>query len=249
MIKSIIIDDEADGREALRMALEKYCPEISISGVYATPEEGMQGIRAQSPQLVFLDVQMPNLSGFDILQQLSPIGFEVIFVSAYDQYAIKAIRFSALDYLLKPIDVDDLLQAVKRVKERLEQKSGFFSYESVLYNVRHGANKSEKIAVPSLNGIDFFQADDIVYCSARGSYTNIYLKNGQQHLASKNLKDFENLLSDSGFCRVHHSYLINIKHVTRYVRGEGGYVTLTGDHRVDVSRRRKDEFLAMLDKL
>lgn len=249
MITSIIIDDEADGREALRIAVERYCPDISLAGIYSTPEEGLQGIRSLCPQLVFLDVQMPNLSGFDILQQLSPIGFEVIFVSAYDQYAIKAIRFSALDYLLKPIDVDDLMHAVNRVKERLEQKALPYSYESVLHNIRHATNKTEKIAIPSLNGIDFFQADDIIYLSASGSYTNIYLKDGRQHLASRNLKDFENLLSDSGFCRVHHSYLINIKHVIRYVRGEGGHVILTGDHQVVISRRKKDEFLAMLDKL
>ena len=249
MIQALIIDDEADGRDTLKMAIEKYCPEISIQGIYASPEEGKAAIRSIKPDLVFLDVQMPHMSGFDLLQQLSPLSFEVIFVTAHDQYAIKAIRFSALDYLLKPVDIDDLIHAVKKAEDRLQHKSSGFQYQSVLNNIQFRAGKIEKLAVPSFEGIDFFNTDDIIYCQADGNYTTLFLKNKQTQLISRNLKDFESLLVESGFCRVHHSSLINMKHIQKYVKGEGGYVILTDNHHVDISRRKKEEFLKLLDKL
>ena len=249
MITAVIIDDEEDGRDAIEIALKKYCPEVNILGTYATPEDGLKGIRQLKPSLVFLDVQMPNMSGFDVLHQLSPINFEVIFVSAYDRYAIKAIKFSALDYLLKPVDIDDLLQAINKVKDRLHNRSNFFQYQSVLDNVQSKGGRIEKLAVPSVNGIDFFDTADIIYCKADGSYTTVILKNKQSCMVSKNLKDFENLLTESGFCRVHHSFLINLRHVQKYIKGEGGYVLLTDGHHVDISRRKKEEFIALLDTL
>ncbi len=249
MINAIIIDDEADGRETLRMAIEKYCPEVSVLGVCATPEEGLAAIRNQKPDLVFLDVQMPHMSGFDLLQQLLPLSFEVIFVTAHDQYAIKAIRFSALDYLLKPVDIDDLMHAVKKAEERLQHKNSAYQYQSVVNNIQIRSGKIEKLAVPSLEGIDFFNTDDIIFCQADGNYTNLFLTNKKSKLISRNLKDFESLLAGSGFCRVHHSYLINMKHIKKYVKGEGGYVILSHDHHVDISRRKKEEFLKMLDRL
>lgn len=249
MITAVIIDDEADGRDAIELAIKRYCPEVTVEGVYATPELGIKGIRQLKPSLVFLDVQMPQMSGFDVLQQLSPISFEVIFVSAYDRYAIKAIKFSVLDYLLKPVDVDDLIQAINKVKERLHNKNNSYQYQSVLNNVQSRGGKIEKLAIPSLDGIDFFNTEDIIYCRADGSYTTIFLKGKQNCLVSKNLKDFENLLTESGFCRVHHSFLINLRHVQKYIKGEGGYVLLTDGHHVDISRRKKDEFLALLDTI
>ena len=248
MIEAIIIDDEEDGRESLRLALTKFCPDVSIKGVYATPEDGVEGIRKQKPQLVFIDVQMPGMSGFDVLQNVSPVTFEVIFVSAYDRYAVKAIKFSALDYLLKPIDIHDLVQSVGRARERLEKKRNNYNVQSVLHNVQFGTSPVHRLAVPSFEGIDFFDTKDIVFCKADGSYTTVFLTGGHHKVVSRNLKDFENLLSDFGFCRVHHSYLINLQHVQRYIRGEGGYVVMTGDHHVDVSRRKKEEFLALLDR-
>lgn len=249
MIHTLIIDDEADGRDTLKMAIQKYCPEVSIQGIYETPEEGMAAIHNLKPDLIFLDVQMPHMSGFDLLQQLFPLSFEVIFVTAHDQYAIKAIRFSALDYLLKPVDIDDLIHAVKKAEERLQYKNSRFQYQSVLNNIQFKSGKVEKLAVPSFEGIDFFNTDDIIYCQADGNYTKLFLKNKQTHLISKNLKDFESLLATSGFCRVHHSSLINMKHIQKYVKGEGGYVILTDNYHVDISRRKKEEFLNMLDKL
>jgi two-component system LytT family response regulator len=181
------------------------------------------------------------------LEQLSPVSFDVIFVSAFDRYAIKAIRFSALDYLLKPVDVDELMRAVARVKER--KTLNHFSVQSVLHNVQNKSGNIEKVAVPSSEGIDFFDVKDIIFCEADSCYTIIHLTYKKTKLVTRVLKDFEELLSESGFCRVHNSFLINIHHVKRYVRGEGGYVILTDDHHVDISRRRKEEFLSMLNRL
>lgn len=249
MINAILIDDEITGLESLRMAIEKYCPDVFIVGRYSTPQQGLAGIKEHNPDLVFLDVQMPQMSGFDVLQQAAPVTFDVIFVSAHDQYAIKAIKFSALDYLLKPIDVDELIHAVKKVKERVNSKTNPYQYQSVLNNIQLRTGKIEKLAVPSAEGIDFFNTQDIIYCRADGSYTAIILRNKQQVLVCKNLKDFESILMDSGFCRVHHSYLVNLGHVQKYIKGDGGYVLLTENHHVDISRRKKEEFLALLDKL
>jgi two-component system LytT family response regulator len=249
MIEAIIIDDEEDGREALKLVIEKYCPDVTIKAVVDKPEMGLVVIQSLKPQLVFLDVQMPGMSGFELLQKLSPVTFEVIFVSAYDRYAVKAIKFSALDYLVKPIDVDELTHAISRARERLEQVAKNFSLQSVLHNVQHNAGRIERVAVPSTEGIDFFETSDITFCKADDCYTVLHLVNGQTKTVTRTLKDFENLLAESGFCRVHNSYLINLRHVKRYVRGEGGYVILTGDHHVDISRRRKEEFLSLLDRL
>jgi two-component system LytT family response regulator len=248
MINAILIDDESTGLETLQLALEKYCPEVNIKGLYQTPQQGLEGIRKVKPDLVFLDVQMPQMSGFDVLQEASPITFEVIFVSAFGQYAIKAIKFSALDYLLKPIDIDELIHAVRKVKGKLNNKSNLFQYQSVLNNIKMNAGKIEKLAVPTTDGIDFFNTQNIIYCKADGSYTIIMLKDNQRVMVCKNLIDFENLLSESGFCRVHHSYLINLSHVQKYIKGDGGYVILTDNHHADISRRKKEEFLALLDK-
>jgi two-component system, LytTR family, response regulator len=249
MIQAIIIDDEADGREALEMAVRRYCPDIELKGTFDSPETGIEAIRSIKPQLVFLDVQMPGMSGFDVLKQVDPGSFKVIFVSAYDHYAIKAIRFSAMDYLLKPIDVEELVSAVNRTKALLQEKSTDYTVQSVLNNVQHKAGFIERLAVPSLNSIDFFETKDIIFCKAERSYTTLYLSNKQSKLVSSNLKDFENILADSGFYRAHHSYLINLRHVQRYVKGEGGYVVMTDNHEVDISRRKKEEFLALLHKL
>ena len=249
MIKTIIIDDEHYGRQSLQHALEQYCPEVKILQICESPEAGITAIEELKPQLVFLDVQMPNMSGFDVLQKLSLIDFEVIFVTSYDQYAIKAIKFSAIDYLLKPLDVDDLIHAVQRAKENLQKNGKAQRYQSVLHNINYTSGKIEKLAVPTLDGIDFFKTDDIIYCEADGSYTTLYLSGHQKQVISKNLKDFENLLTGSGFCRVHNSHLINMGHIQKYFKGDGGYVILTDDYHVDISRRRKDAFLNRLHKI
>lgn len=249
MIKALIIDDEKHGRQSLQRALKNNCPDVEIMAALASPEEGISAIRKILPDLVFLDIQMPNMSGFDLLQHLAPIDFEVIFVTSYDQYAVKAIKFSALDYLVKPIEVHDLVQAIHRAKERLLIKKSTHRYQSVLNNIQFRSGIIEKLAVSTLDGIDFFKTADIIYCEADGKYTTLYFTNHRKEVISKNLKDFENLLTDSGFCRVHNSYLVNMQHVQKYYKGDGGYVQLTEDHHVDISRRRKDAFLNRLNTI
>jgi len=248
-IRTLIIDDEEDAREALRLSIEHYCPNLELLTTCDSAEAGLQAIHQNEPDLIFLDIQMPRLSGFDLLQQVASIPFEVIFVTAHDHYAIKAIRFSALDYLLKPVDVDDLMQAVRRAEQRIHQNERKYQYQSLVHNSQFTPGNIDRLAVPSADGIEFLDPNDIVYCQADGNYTTLYLTNRDKKLISKNLKDFECLLADSGFCRVHHSSLINLKHIQKYIKGEGGYVILTDNHHVDISRRKKEVFLGMLDKI
>ncbi len=249
MINTLIIDDEEDGREALKIAIQKYCPELVVTQLCETPEQGLAAIRTNKPDLLFLDIQMPSMSGFDLLQRASPVDFQVIFVTAHDQYAIKAIKFSALDYLLKPIDVDELLHSIKKVKEHLQHGNNTHRYQSVIHNAQYKKRDIEKLAIPTAEGIDFFETDDLIFCKADGSYTELFLRNNTSQMVCKNLKDFEDLLIESGFCRVHHAALINMKHIQKYVKGEGGYVIMTGGHRVDISRRKKEEFLLLLNRV
>ena len=249
MIRAIIIDDEQHGRQALLRALEANCPEVSVLAACETPEAGIARIKELQPNLVFLDIQMPNMSGFDVLQALTPVRFKVIFVTSFEQYAIRAIKFSALDYLLKPVDMDDLVHAVQRAKEHLHNGEGAQRIESVLNNIHHRTGKIDRLAVPTLQGIDFYKTDEIIYCEADGHYTSLHLPGGRIEVVSKSLKDFENLLSESGFYRSHHSALVNMTHIQKYIRGDGGYVVLTDGHSVPVSRRRKDAFIRLLDKI
>ena len=246
MIRTILIDDEEDGRLVLQMALERYCPEVDLLAVCASPREGLAALAQFQPDLVFLDVQMPEMSGFKFLEQVGDINFEVIFVTAHDRYAIKAIKFSALDYLLKPVDVDELQQTLKRFPHTKRHPS---QYQSVLTNAQTFQGKMEKIAIPTQEGLEFIQTKDIIFCQADGNYTTLYLQ-GQDHiLVSKKLKEFEQLLSESGFCRVHHSSLINLHHVQKYVKGEGGYVILSEGHHADISRRKKEDFLRLIGSI
>ena len=247
MIRTLIIDDEEDARVGLKLMVEKFCPEVSIEALCETPEVGLRKIAELQPELVFLDVQMPRLSGFDLLEKVEKINFEVIFVTAFDKYAIKAIKFSALDYLLKPIDVEELVSAVQRIKEKQKNKTAHF--KSLLSNVKISSEKLTRLAIPSENEIIIQKISDIVYCEADSNYTTLHLVDNKKITISKTLKEFENILPETDFCRIHHSTLVNIAHVTKYIKGEGGYVLVTGGGHLDVSRRKKDSFLHKLDKL
>nr|WP_299070970.1 LytTR family DNA-binding domain-containing protein [uncultured Allomuricauda sp.] len=244
MIQALIIDDEAKARQGLRLVLEKYCPEIKILALCESPEIGLEKINALKPDLIFLDVQMPKMSGFDLLERVSKINFEVIFVTAYDRYAIKAIKFSALDYLLKPIDVDELMNAVEKISKKKKNKVA--QYGSLLKNVKPGMEKLKRLAIPSDNEIIMQPIADIIYCEADSSYTTLYLSGGKKITVSKTLKEFENILPEGDFCRIHHSTLVNMAHVTKYIKGEGGYVIISNNNHLNVSRRKKDQFLQML---
>jgi len=248
MIRSIIIDDEPHGRHSLKNALVKYCPAVEVIAVCEDAEQGIETIKQMQPDLVFLDIQMPTMSGFDLLQQLDPISFEVIFVTSFDQFAVKAFKFSALDYLLKPVNPEELIQAVAKV-ENDSAVSIKNRFGSLLNNLHFKSGKIEKLAVPTSEGIDFFDTNDIIFCKAEGNYTIMFLTGNRKEVVPRTLKDFDNLLHTSGFCRVHNATLVNLTHVQKYIKGDGGYVILADGHHVDISRRKKEEFLSMLNKI
>lgn len=249
MIRSLIIDDEPDAREALKLTIGKFCPQVEMLECCPSPDEGLHAIRNLQPDLVFLDVQMPHMSGFDLLEEIGEIHFAVIFVTAHDRYAIKAIKFSALDYLLKPIDTDELVGAVQKMEARQHQQDHVYRYGSVLSNIRNQPGDIKKLAIPTSEGILFVQTANIIYCRADGNYSTLFLKNGESILVSKPLIDFELMLAESGFFRVHHASLVNMNHIQKYIKGDGGYVVLTENHNVDVSRRKREAFLNQLHKI
>lgn len=244
-IKTIIIDDEEDGREALRMAAS-YCPKLEIVGICESAKEGLKAITEKKPDLVFLDIQMPHMSGFEMLQQLETINFHVIFVTAFDQYAIKAIKFSALDYLLKPIDIDELQTAIRNINTVIDTDQTEYQLQALYKNTPKKNEVSKRFAVPTLKGLLFVNANEIIYCLADGNYTTLYLTHKRELVVSKALGDFEEFLENEGFYRIHHSSLINLTHLQEYVKGEGGYVVLTDGYHADVSRRKKEQFLKQL---
>lgn len=247
MITALIIDDEDDARQMLNLALQRYCPTIKVLALCESAQEGLVKIRDLKPDLIFLDVQMPILSGFDLLEKVPAPDFEVIFVTAHNQYAIKAIKFSALDYLLKPIDVEELVSSVERVVNK--EKTKKIQYHSLLSNMDLGKKKLTRLAIPMESGLVMQEIDKIIYCEADGSYTKLFLTGGDQLLVSKNIKEFENMLTENAFCRIHHSLLVNATHIKKYVRGEGGYVIVTGERHLNVSRRKKDGLLRLLQHL
>jgi len=242
-MRAVIVDDEPDARDALRLALERYCPEIEIIASSENPEDGLEQIKKQKPDLLFLDVDMPGMSGFDVLNQLTESNMNVIFVTAHDKYAIKAIRFSALDYLLKPVDAEDLQRAVKRAVEKRNHGENKIKVKSFLDNVRSQQERLGKLSVPTMEGLLFLDIHEIVYCKADDNYTEIILNNKEKIVVSKTLKDVEEMLEGYSFFRIHQSYLINLKFMQRYVKGDGGYVVMKDGASLDVSRRKKEEFL------
>lgn len=245
MIKTIIIDDETRGRDTLKNLLHKYCDEVQLSGEAGSVLDGFKLINDEAPDLVFLDIEMPGHNGFDLLEMFKSIPFKVIFTTAYDKYAIKAIKYSALDYLLKPIDIDELKSAVSRVDNTSKRDMKQANYE-VLFNNIKSENKRKKVAIPDLEGLVFIYLDEIVRCESDGNYTYIYLLSKKKITASRTLRDFEELFSEESFFRVHRSHLINLEHLKKYIKGEGGFAVMADDSRVEVSRRKKTEFLEIL---
>lgn len=246
MIKAVIIDDEPNAREKLQLLLERYCTDVAIVGSAKDVEEGLAAIRLHAPDLVFLDIEMPVLTGFDLLKELGQIDFEIIFTTAHDHYAIKAIKFSALDYLLKPIDLDQLKEAVQKSAERKAEKKSVVQYRILKENLEKQHATLEQLAVPAQTGMIFIRTGDIVYCEANSNYTKIFLQNGQKIVSSRTLKEYEDLLTDNGFIRIHHSHLINKSYVREYIKGEGGQVIMKDGIALSVSRRKREEVIGKL---
>jgi two-component system, LytTR family, response regulator len=242
MIRAIIIDDEKHCRETLSILLERYCPEVRVLAECGSGEQGLEAIRKHRPDLVFLDVEMPHLNGFEMLQQLPEIPFKVIFVTGYDEYAIKAIRFSALDYLLKPVDKEELLKAVGKAEVQLEPRREA-QLDILLQKLQPKPSGLQKIALPTQEGFELVPLEAIIKCESDSNYTHVFLRGGKRLLVSRTLKEIEELLRDHPFLRVHHSHLINLNEIVQYVRGEGGYVVMSDGSSVNVSRSRKEALL------
>lgn len=251
--KAIIIDDEEGARESLANILTKYFPEVAILAKADSGEKGLAIIREHAPELVFLDIEMPNGNAFDLLSSpelRDKINFDVIFITAFDHYAIQAIKFSALDYLLKPIDVDDLREALQRHASKRKEKNFFNEKLNVLLN--NIRNKKQdglrQVAIPDMEGLTFFPLNDIIRCESDGNYTLIYISGGKKILSSKSLSEYDEVFTTENFFRVHRSHLINLHHIKKYFRGEGGYVLMSDNSQIEVSRRKKNEFMEKVGK-
>ena len=238
-LRAILVEDEANSREILRNYLQKYCPDIHLSGEAASVEEGLSLIQKEDPDLVFLDVEMPFGNAFDLLDRVPERRFETVFVTAYDHYAKDALNNQAAYYLMKPISIEELIKAVAHVKEILEKEKALA--DTVL---KAAMTKTEgKLTLPQQAGFSVVNVRDILYCKADDNYTEIFLKEGK-HLISKTLKYFEEALTAYSFVRIHKSYLVNVNEIERYHRGKGGMVTLSNGKEITVSASRKKELLS-----
>jgi two-component system LytT family response regulator len=234
MISSIIIDDEPRSIDVLQSLVKTYCPQVEVKATTKDAEEGIALIKSISPDIVFLDIEMPYINGFSLLESIVPIKFETIFVTAFENYAIKAFKYNALDYLLKPVSIEELKSAVEKAVERVENKNKF------LYNKAD----LQKICLPVQDGIIFANINDIIRCKADGKYTWFHFSNNEKMLVCKNLKEYEQLLPDNIFFRAHHSHLINLNYIHKYYRGKNNIIEMKDGSMVELSNRKKDIFLS-----
>jgi two-component system, LytTR family, response regulator len=249
MMKAILIDDEKNSRESLRKKIETHCPKVEIVAECSNGEEGLVAINTHQPAIVFLDIEMPKMNGFTMLQQLSKRNFELIFTTAYNQYAINAIRYSALDYLVKPVDVQELKNAVERISQKASPVINNEQLEILAAYLSKQKQGPEKIAVATSSGLEIIDINNIIYLEATGNYTNIYMTEAKPLLSSKTLKEFEDILPASLFFRIHNASLVNVSFIKKYNKGEGGQVVLANGKLLDVARRRKEELMEMLQRV
>jgi len=245
MIKAIIIDDEMHCRKTLGILLREYCPDVEVIDQCSNGIAGTEAIKRLKPELVFLDIEMPNMNGFELLEQFPEIHFAVIFTTGYDQYAIKAFRFSALDYLLKPINHEELIKAVQKVRHEaihpLPQQ-----LEILLEKLRHQPSGIHKIALPTMEGLQLIPVDSIISCVSDSNYSVLLLKDKQKLTISRTLKETEEILEEHSFLRVHNSSIVNLNEINKYIKGEGGYLVMSDGSTVDVSRTKKEILLKKL---
>jgi two-component system, LytTR family, response regulator len=240
-LKAIIVDDELKARENLQILLQDFVEGVEVVALCQNISEATQAVTQHSPDVVFLDIQLQRETGFDLLTTLKEVNFEVIFTTAYTEYAIKAFKFSAIDYLLKPIDIDELKKAVSKVEKRVNHNMTS-RLTQLVQNLKQGSSENYRIALPTLDGLVFINVQDILYCEASSNYTQIFTSQ-EKYLVSKTLKEYDELLSEHNFFRIHNSYLININSIKKYVKGDGGYVVLNNNTSLDVSKRKKEAFL------
>jgi two-component system, LytTR family, response regulator len=242
--KALIIDDVENSRITLAHDLKQYCPQVVVIGEADGVKTGLRAIREKKPDVIFLDIEMGDGTGFDLLNELKEIPFQVIFTTALDSYGIKAIKISALDYLLKPVDPDELIQAVSKLEENAKSKQMGDGVSLLLENMKvNNRSADKKIALHATEKVHFVLISEIIRCESHGAYTLFYLRGGEQILATKNLREFEQLLEEHSFVRVHHSHLINTAHLKEYVKKDGGYAIMSDRSEVPVSFRKRNLLL------
>ncbi len=246
MIKTILVDDEVNGAESLQILLQQYCKSIQILDVCHSAEMAIQAILKHEPDLVFLDIEMPNATGFDIVAATKSMNYDVIFTTAFEHYAIKALKLNAIDYLLKPIDVEELILAVAHVEEKRSKKNVTISQNQLEALLHHIPYSGKKIAIPSYDGILMVDAHEIAYFESDSNYTNVHIKKRDKILVAKTLKSFEDQLKFSDFIRVHNSFIVNTQEIDKYIKGDGGYIVMKDKTSIPVSRAHKQNLLERL---
>jgi two-component system LytT family response regulator len=249
MIKGLIVEDEKHSRDTLRGMLMRYCKNVEIIAEAGSYRDGLRAIREFDPDVVFLDIQMPDGSGFRLLEEYGDIDFEIIFTTAFDQFAIKAIKYSALDYLLKPIDPEELVSAVKKVENKISHQHVNKNIQVLLENIRSKEEEPHKIVLSTSEKIHIIETDQILRCESDNYYTNFHLTDGKTILVSKTLKENEELLSDHNFIRPHKSHLVNIKYIKGFLKSDGGYIEMTDGSRIPVSRRKREKIIEVITHL
>ncbi|CAN5815021.1 LytTR family DNA-binding domain-containing protein [soil metagenome] len=249
MIRTLIIDDEQHCIDRVTNLLEAHKDKVHLMDALQSVEEGVTAIRKFKPDLIFLDVQINDKTGFDLLKQIDTHDFEVIFTTAHDKYAVQAFKFSAIDYLLKPVDADDLQQALEKVSKKVAEKTNNDRLDILLHNLKSTHGTTKKISIPTVNGFVFVQVTDILRCQSEINYTTIFLKDKQKITVAKTLKEFEELLTEYNFFRVHNSHLINLAYIKSYNKGKGGIVTMMDQTDIEVSTRRKDDLMKKLGEI
>ncbi len=244
MITAILVEDETKSRQLLNSLIHKYCKDIEVVATAANVKKALEEIQTHKPDIVFLDITMPDGTGFDLLEKLSPITFDVIFTTATDKHAIKAIKYSALDYLLKPIDVEELKEAVNKLVQKKSNLNTVENLTQLLDNLRESSNSYQKITLPTGTAYEMVYTKDIIRCEAEGSYTMFFMANSKRFLVAYGLKHYEELLSEKEFVRIHRHHLVNVKYVARYEKE--GFAIMRDETKIEVARRKKDEFLEAL---
>jgi len=246
-IKTIVVDDEPDAVNFIRSIVLEYCPDLEFIGSACSAEGGTMLIQELHPDLVFLDVEMPHGSGFDLLARFPQKEFSVVFITAFNQYALRAIKFSAVDYILKPINIEEFIDAVAKVSESRKQNHLQVNYLELLENLKSA--KPTRLAIPTADGMEYLNPHDIIRIEADRSYSWFFLTGERKHLVSRNLKEYQDLLGERHFFRAHHSHLINLEHVKKYFRNDGGYIEMTDGSHVPVSRIKRELFLLQMARL
>lgn len=248
MIKTVLIDDESNALEMMEWLLQTYCPQVEIAAMCTSAQQGIEAINKHKPDVVFLDIEMPVMNGFDMLEQFDDLFFDVVFCTAYDQFALRAFKYSALNYLLKPVDPEELKNTVQRI-EKFKAVPTREQFNLLLQNLKNTEKTTpQRIALTHNDGLIFVPTAEIVFCEAESNYTKVHLADGKKIMVSKVLKDLDEALAGPDFYRVHSSFLININRIKKFIRGEGGYLVMDNDAMVSISRSRKQEFMELFSK-